>query len=211
MMRERMSRPKLSVPSRCSGPGGSRKSAKLVATGLYGAMTPAKSAARTITMMSTAPAVPSGRRRMKSRTNRANRRRPVSARYRLRATSSASRVIAVIRLARSSVPDPGVEHDVEHVHDEVDEDEDHREQQHQRLDQRVVTVSDRLDEELAEPVEVEDLLGHDEPADEERELERDDRDDREQRVAQRVPDDDEALAYALRPRRAHVILAQHLE
>src|SRR5438046_1492141 len=79
--------------------------------------------------------------------------------------------------ARSVVADPRIQHHVDHVDHEVDEDEDRREEQHQGLDERVVAVRDRVDEQLADAVEVEDLLGDDEAADEEREFEADDGDD----------------------------------
>ena len=72
-------------------------------------------------------------------------------------------------------------------------------------------MRDRLHEEQPEAVEVEHLLGDDEAADEERELERDHREHRQHRVLQRVPRQHQPLHQPLGPRRADVVLAQHLE
>ena len=72
---------------------------------------------------------------------------------------------------------------------------DRRDQHDQGLGQRVVAVRDRLDEQQAEAVQVEHLLGDHEPAEQERELEADHGQHRQHRVLQRVAREDQ-----LRPR-----------
>ena len=67
--------------------------------------------------------------------------------------------------------------------------------------------ADALHEQLADAVEVEHLLGHDQAADQEGELEADHGDRRQQRVAQRVARDHELLVHALGARGADVVLA----
>ena len=81
----------------------------------------------------------------------------------------------------------GIEEGIEQVDEQIDEDEDRGDQQHEALDQREVAARRRIDEQLADAVEVEHLLGDDEAADQEGELEADHGDDRQQRVAQGVP------------------------
>ena len=61
---------------------------------------------------------------------------------------AASRALLGVRAKHLRVPDPGVEDEVEHVDGEVHEDEDRREEQHERLDQGVIAVRDRVDEQL---------------------------------------------------------------
>ena len=69
----------------------------------------------------------------------------------------------------------------------------------------------RRDREPAEPLDVEDRLGDDRAADEQRHVEPEQRHDRRQARAQAVPEDDLALREALRARRADVVLAERLE
>ena len=72
----------------------------------------------------------------------------------------------------------------------------------------VARSEDRL---VAEPVEVEDGLGDDRAADEQRDVEAEHRDDRRQARAETVPEDDLSLAQAFRARGADVVLAERLE
>src|SRR5213592_1802766 len=90
----------------------------------------------------------------------------------------------------SPVPDTRVDPRVADVHQEVHDDEHAGHEHDQRLDERVVTVRDRLHEEQPEAVEVEHLLGDDEAADEERELEGDHGEHGQHRVLERVPRED---------------------
>src|SRR5690242_16655317 len=106
-----------------------------------------------------APAVPSGLARMKPRAAAIIRRRREGVSGDVALSGSGTTDISA-----SPGPDPWIEPGVGGVDDEVREDEDRGDEQHQSLNQRVVVVGDGVDEQLAEAVEVEDLLGHHEPA-----------------------------------------------
>src|SRR6266545_4960450 len=73
----------------------------------------------------------------------------------------------------SVVPDARVEHGVEQVDHEIDHHIDRGQQHDHALDQRKVVVGHALHEQLADPVEVEHLLGDHQPADQERKLDAD--------------------------------------
>src|SRR5256885_9826782 len=161
----------------------------------------------------TAPMAPSGRARQKSR---AARRQPprsttsgTSPRT-ARSTAITEPGAGAIRTVASPESYPRVDPGVRQVDQEVHEDEDERDEHHERLRERVVAVGHRLDEEETEPVEVEHLLGHDEPAHQERELERDHGEHRQHRVLERVAREDELLPESLAAGRADVVLSQHL-
>src|SRR5581483_3435206 len=91
----------------------------------------------------------------------------------------------------SAQADAGIEQAVEQVHGEVHEHEDGGNEQHETLDQIEVAARGGVDEQLADAVDVEYLLGDDEPADQERELEAHHRHHGQHGVAQRVPAHDE--------------------
>ena len=84
-------------------------------------------------------------------------------------------------------------------------------EQHEALDQIEVAARGGVDEQLADAVDVEHLLGDDQPADQERELEADDGDDGQQRVAQGMAAHDEPGPHALGAGGADIVLAHHLE
>ena len=107
--------------------------------------------------------------------------------------------------------DARVEPSIEQVDHKIDEDEGHGNQQHETLDEREVAAGGRVDEELADAVDVEDLLGDDEAADQEGELEADDGDDRQHGIAHGVAARDDAAEDALRARRADVVLTHDFE
>src|SRR5581483_3667129 len=86
----------------------------------------------------------------------------------------------------SLVADARVNQRVDQIDEKVDEDENERSEHDEALDHRIVALADRLDKELADAVEIENLLGHHEPAHQERELEAEDGDHRQQRVFERV-------------------------
>src|SRR3546814_5986699 len=71
---------------------------------------------------------------------------------------------------RSAVPDARIEPRIEEIDQQVGHHEHQGHQHDQRLDHGVAALADRADEQLADTVEIEDLLGHDEPAHQEREL-----------------------------------------
>src|SRR5581483_7163444 len=74
----------------------------------------------------------------------------------------------------SLVADARVNQRVDQIDEKVDEDENERSEHDEALDHRIVALADRLDKELADAVEIENLLGHHEPAHQERELEAED-------------------------------------
>src|SRR5262245_19114528 len=172
---------------------------KALATGLYGAMKSANAATTTMTMMTAAPAAPSGLRRA-NRTVAASRLRG------LRSSVSSMlvpRSVATVMqsLSPSFVPDPRVEPRIDDVHHEVGEDEDRHHQHDQRLCHRVIVIAHGRDKQLAEPVEIEHLLGDHQAAHQECEFDADDGDHRQQRVSERMPPDDELLDEPLGARR----------
>src|SRR5581483_5855552 len=90
---------------------------------------------------------------------------------------SAGRVMVAMGLRSSTVvADARVEPSVDDVDRQVGEGEDGDHEHHQGLRHVVVLVGYRLHEQLAEAVEVEHLLGHDQPAHQESELDADDGD-----------------------------------
>src|SRR5579883_1170839 len=146
MRRERMSRPRLSVPRRkfASAPlrqkGGSKEERRSCSSGSWGARRGAASA--TITSSSS--------------TARPKRTRPL-----LSAAPSA---------LRSTMTDPGIEQDVGHVDDEIERDEEHGEGEDEPLDERQVAVDDGADRHIADAGIAEDALDQHGAADDEGEL-----------------------------------------
>ena len=78
---------------------------------------------------------------------------------------------------------------IDQIHEKVDKDKDEGREQHQTLHHRVVPLADRLDEELADTVQVEHLLGDHQTPDEKRKLKSDYGNDRQQRVFERMAND----------------------
>src|SRR4030095_6343538 len=192
MTRLRMSRPKSSVPSGWLRLGACRRSADFILTGSWGASTGASSAVATSTKISRAPRAPRGLVRMTRTALATNPARD-----------------DMVRLL--SEPDAWVEEAVDHVDHEVQHDDAGGQEQVDALDDRVVTPGDGVEQELPHAGQDEDALHDDGPADERRELQAHHRDDRDHGVLQNVSRDDGGLRQPLGPRRADVVLAQHLE
>src|SRR5512144_696957 len=165
--RDSTSRPKASVPSQCAVLGAASMAPKSTASGSYGASGPAKTPTTIIPSTTTAPIAPRVRRRAKSRTA-AHPRALDDGSVSSVAAWSIGEVMAMVL----AVADARVEPGVHAIHQEIHHDEDPGHQHHEGLDQRVVPVGHRLDQEQPDAVEVEDLLGDHEPADEEGELQR---------------------------------------
>src|SRR5882724_1971904 len=163
MSRERTSRPKASVPRGWALAGGLSMAPKSVATGSYGDSSGAKIAVRSITTITAPPTAPRGRRRQNSRTAPIQPRSPATG----SAISPTAGTFSAITLP---VPDARVDPRVDHVHAEVHDDEEAGHDHHQRLHQGVVAVLHRLDEEEPQAVEIEHLLRHHQPAEQEGEL-----------------------------------------
>src|SRR5262245_35183150 len=117
MTRDSVSRPTWSVPNVDWASGGLFIRRKSVLSGSFGATHGANSAIKMMRIATIPPTADSGLRRTK-------------------AASSP-------RTERSiSVPDPGIEPGVGHVHEHVDEDEDRRVEQHEVLDHDDVSLDD---------------------------------------------------------------------
>src|ERR687891_2825416 len=165
-------------------------------------MRSASAAASAMRSTIAAPMAPIGLRRRKSRVA------AVHARRRDASTGPSRSTVYGVTAIASPVPDPGIEPGIEHVDDEVGDHEYRCDDEDERLHERVVVVSDGVDEQLAEPVEVEDLFGHHQPAQQEGELEAHHGEDGQHRILERVAPEDQALPEALRPRGADVVLAE---
>src|SRR6266508_4902334 len=179
--RLKTSRPKSSVPKRCAADGARRRSRTLIAIGSCGAMSGAKEARSRRPPKSAKPRTIGGDRRA----------RPTKA-----ANAPGRRSIAAGSLG---VADTRIEPRIQHVHREIHEHEGDGAHQDGALDEREIAIEDRLRRETPDPRPAEDVLDDVRATKERAELEADDRRDRDERVLQRVPQDDHALPQALRP------------
>src|SRR5712692_3180538 len=195
-----MSRPRWSVPNQCSPVGAPSVYAASVEIGSCVWRTAAKRAVTTITSMSTPPAAPSGFFRKK---------RPSAVHAPPRARGSAPTASSAGLTA--TIADSRIQDAIQHVYGEVRQDHHDRDEHHEGLDDRVVAPEDRVHEEAGDAREVEHALGDDQAPDEKSELDPDHGDHRQHRVLEGVAPDDDAAGLALGPRRADVVLAQHLE
>src|SRR5919108_6546868 len=112
---------------------------------------------------------------------------------------------------RSSIADPWIQIRIYQINEKIYEDKNKRSEQNQTLDHRVVALADRFDEELADAVQVEHLLGHHQAADEERKLNSDYRNHRKQRVFERMTDQHCPLPEPLGAGRANIVFAQNFQ
>src|SRR3972149_9603713 len=102
------------------------------------------------------------------------------------------------------VTDARIQHRIEQIDHQVGDDVERGEHHHHALNEGEVVAGYALNEELSQTVEVEYLLGDDEAAEQERELETDDGDRRQQRVAQRVAANHHGFGDALGARRGDI-------
>src|SRR5574337_126995 len=202
-----MSRPRWSVPSQNWPEGRARVWVASVAMGSWMARKSAKMAVTTIKSIRKPPAAPSGffrQKRQRTATTRA-RGSPTPT----GAVSSIPSAVTIERLF--AIAHPWIEPAVEHIHEQVREDHHDGDEHDQVLNDWVVPPEDRLDEEVWEARQVENPLGDDESADEERELDPDDCDHRQHRILERVTPDDHPSPLPLGPRRPDVVLSHHLQ
>src|SRR5262245_1608105 len=108
----------------------------------------------------------------------------------MKSPTAASQPGASVR-SSSAVADAGVEPGIGDVDEEVDEQEDGGDQHDERLGERVVAARDRLDEQHAQAVQVEHLLGDYQPAEQEGEFQADHGEHRKNGVLERVAREDE--------------------
>src|SRR5262245_57040111 len=134
-MRERMSRPKLSVPRRCPGEsGGASGFSGSISSGLYFV----NSGAPTVTTIASSsieqPTMSAARRRTTLRRFRARRSRTSS--------SATDGLTTLIRLPRSFGRNPGIESRMHDIRDEVDQHDEEREHERRSLYDGVVARRD---------------------------------------------------------------------
>src|SRR3954471_23134226 len=111
-----------------------------------------------------------------------------------------------ISSSANSVPHTWVDERVRDVDDQVGHDDEERAEQHGALDHGHVAVLDRVVGEAPDARDVEHGLGEDRAAEQHADVQAGRGDDRRARGAQRVAQDDPALAQALGPRGADVVL-----
>src|SRR5262245_21234609 len=126
---------------------------------------------------------------------------------------STAAVVAIVAMASASSVQPNarIEPTVEQVDRQIDKDEAGGDKQHEPLDQVEVAACGRIDEQFADAIDVEYLLGDHQTADQEGELEADHGDDGQQRVAQGVAPHDEPGPYAFGLGGADIVLAHDLQ
>src|SRR5690606_14307947 len=93
----------------------------------------------------------------------------------------------------SVVPYPRVEHAVHDVGDEIEEDDERGEYESEGLDHRDIVVSNRCDQESADPVDPEDLFGDDGSREDPGNLKGDESDHRYQAVAENMGGDNRSF------------------
>src|SRR2546426_3493349 len=113
--------------------------------------------------------------------------------------------------AMSGVPDARIQNRVYEVHNEADDDNEQRDNDDRRLHDRVVTGRDGVQNVTADTDSAEDRLGEDRPAEKRAELQPDDGHNRDERVLERVTEDNHPRREALRARGHEVVAAQDLE
>src|SRR5215475_7852494 len=111
----------------------------------------------------------------------------------------------------SAVADAGVEVSIGDVGEEIDQHEGGGDDEQRALHHGIVAREDALDDQPSHSGQREDRLGEHGAAQVVAELEAEDGENRDHGVAEGMPIDDEPIRDALGARRAHVILAQHLE
>src|SRR5262249_51867584 len=111
----------------------------------------------------------------------------------------------------SAIADPWVHVGVDQVHDEVRQHEEEAHEEDRPLDDGVVALKDGPEDEPSHPRKGEDLLGHDDTAEEVADLDAGHRDERDQAVLEGMAPDHARLRHALGPRRANVVLPQGFE
>src|SRR5262245_26640370 len=208
MRRLSVSRPSASVPNGWSivppaQTGGARLLSRSCASGLCGAMRPAKIATKATSPSPTSPATAVFRRVSRPR----RRRRACTG---APATPTSSRPPVTTSLS-GSMPDAGVEHRVDHVDDEVDEDEADRRDEDSSLDHGEIAAIDRVECQLPDPGPVEDELDDVGAGEDEARLEADQGHERQGGHLQSVHEEDASLREAPGAGGAHVILAKRLE
>src|SRR5215510_12948812 len=126
---------------------------------------------------------------------------------------STAAVVAIVAMTSRPLAQPNarIEPTVEEVNREIDENEAGGDKEYETLDQIEVAACGRIDEQFADAIDVEHLLGHHQTADQERELKADPGDDGQQCVTQRVPTHDQAGPDSFGPGRVDIVLTHDLQ
>src|SRR5215831_3490691 len=203
------SRPTSSVPNQCVAPGRLRRAATSIRPGSP-AMNGASTASTEIATMITAPtSVILRRDRSESHRGIARHSRAASG----RSSGPVARSLTAIRVAdgRSPVLHAGIDHEVRQVNCEIDEHRHACDAEYDPLDHGVVTAQHGRDDQSSETGNVEDRLDDNRTRQQYGEADADDRDRRDERVAEGVLVDDEALAEALGPPSHDELLPQDVQ
>src|SRR5215472_4116169 len=179
--RESMSRPRVSVPRTCPGPGPARWLAR---SGRFGSgkWSSGKNSADRVTRASHA----AESQKLRPRRFQMAPARGASA-GRAAATTAAWTLMSGDCAA---MPNPGIEDAVEHVHDEVDQDEGDRHKGDNALDHDQVAGVDRLDQQAPDTRQPEDDLHYQGPAHQAADVDAEHRQEGEGRRLQCMPDQD---------------------
>src|SRR5215218_5245463 len=208
MTRLNTSRPASSVPSRYLSDGPCRRTTGSMNVGSWGARTGASRATSTNPRMITALTNATGfSSRVRSQYQREDGEMPASG-DRPRRTERAESVDAE---SVAAIANPRVEEDVEDVDQEIDQHVDASDRHHRPLDQRIVAPADTLDDEPPHAGDREDGLRHHRAAEQPAQRVANHGDGGDQRVPQRMANDDHAPWQPLGEGGPHVILAQHVE
>src|SRR5215471_3101505 len=203
------SRPTSSVPNQCVALGRLRRTATSIRAGSP-AMNGASTATTEIATMITAPASVILRR-----DNRESHR-GIARDSRVASASSIGRLAGSLTAMRtapdcSPVLHARIDHEVREVDREVNEHGHARDAQYDALDDGIVTSQYGRDDESSETGDVEDRLDDDGPRQQYGEADADDRDRRNERVAEGMLVDDQALAQSFGPPGHDELLAQDVQ
>src|SRR6185312_8857289 len=210
MRRDSMSCPSPSVPSGkrqeppASQTGGVRTASRNCSIGEWGATKLAVSAKRTMNTKTARPMTAPlfSRNAAQNATNGEGWARMAAA---------SSPIGGVSAATSAGMANPGVDDAIDEIDDEIDQDDHSGDEQDAALERRIVAPADRLDEPMADPWPGEDGLGQHRSGHQARNREADHSHHRQERIAQGMNADDPRRLEPLRPRRAHVILAQDFE
>src|SRR6218665_1612427 len=175
--REWVSRPKTSVPSQCSAEIGASRCAGSIATGSTVPSSGANRASST-TVAKIAKATAAGPRVSCA----LNCPGPLGDGAVFGAVAGIGRLKKSVFM-QSSISDAGIQHGVEHIDEQGDQDVAEGKKQDQALNHGVVARQHRLDDQAAEPGQIEHRLRHHYAGDQRGDPDADDRDDRHRRIA----------------------------
>src|SRR3954447_6320779 len=217
--RDSTSRPRVSVPNQCALDGPVLLNSSCCSSGLYGAIACPKIAQNTQNTMMTAPIMKVGRRSSSRQADRGTAvtgvatvtMSPAGPSVPSGPPGSSGAAFPAMSVMAGSGPQPRVERDQQQVRHQRGEHVDHSDGEYPRFQHREVLGLGGLVDQLADALVVEELLDHDQAADQVAGLGGDDRDRGEQRVAQDVPPDHGCPGQPLEGRRPGVVRVQRLD